>query len=137
VILLDSFAVLAYLKGEPAAAEVRRLLISEDCALLATGTAEVVDHLVRTRGAAAEHVMLDLMSIGLVEALPVDSVIGAAAGAMRATHYHRTTCSVSLADCVAAAAAKRHQASLATADPHLLDVCRAEGIATVALPGSG
>lgn len=56
------------------------------------------------------------------------------AGLLRARTYHRTTCAVSLADCVAVEAARRHSASLASSDPHLLDVCHAEGVDTIPLP---
>ncbi|MEO7428468.1 MAG: hypothetical protein ABIY48_03705 [Acidimicrobiales bacterium] len=43
---------------------------------------------------------------------------------------------MSLIDCTCAEAARRHAAPLATADPHLLDLCQAEGISVVALPDS-
>jgi predicted nucleic acid-binding protein len=43
---------------------------------------------------------------------------------------------VSLADCVAAAAALERHDAVATCDPHLLDLCHAEGIATVVLAAS-
>jgi len=40
------------------------------------------------------------------------------------------------ADCIAAQTARSKAEPLATSDPHLLDLCHAEGIATVVLPGS-
>jgi hypothetical protein len=49
---------------------------------------------------------------------------------------HRTSRPVSLADCVAAATARQVGRPLATADPHLLDMCGDEGIAVIALPDS-
>ena len=134
--ILDANAVLAYLKGEPAAAKVREFLDVPDASLTALGVAEVVDHLVRIVGADEEDATLDVTQLGLVDGIAVDSTIGAAAGRLRARHYHRTSCPVSLADCVAAEVARSRNQSLATADPHLLDVCHREGIAMEVLPGS-
>jgi hypothetical protein len=57
-------------------------------------------------------------------------------GELRTRHYHRKNRAVSLADCVAVEAARAHHASLASADPHLLDVCRDEDISVIALPDS-
>ncbi|HEU4489435.1 MAG TPA: PIN domain-containing protein [Jiangellales bacterium] len=139
MIVLDAYAVLALLKGEPAAPVVRELLLSSDqVRLTAVGAAEVVDHLVRLSGAAEDDAALDLAQLGLAEALPVDAGVGIGAGLLRARHYHRQDRAVSLADCVAAEAARARGAPLASADPHLLDMCRDEGIAVLALPdGTG
>lgn len=43
---------------------------------------------------------------------------------------------VSMADCIAAEAARRESQNLATSDPHLLDVCQAENIPILVLTGS-
>jgi hypothetical protein len=43
---------------------------------------------------------------------------------------------VSLADCVAAETARSAGSQLASADPHLLDMCRDEGIVVIPLPDS-
>ena len=134
--VLDAYAVLAYLKGESSAAEVRPLLRASDASLSAVGVAEVLDHLVRVAGADEEDAALDLAQLGLLDGIPVDSTIGAAAGLLRARYYHRTKCPVSLADCVAAEVARARRETLATADPPLLDVCHAEGVATTVLTAS-
>ncbi|HEY9555873.1 MAG TPA: PIN domain-containing protein [Acidimicrobiales bacterium] len=134
MVILDSFAVLALLTGEPAAPEVRELL--GDAQLTSTGVAEVLDRLVRVHGQAEEEVALDLAELGLLDGLPVDAADGLGAGLLRAHHYHRTTCAVSLADCLVAQAARRAEGAVATADPHLLDLCDAEAIATIVLPDS-
>jgi hypothetical protein len=42
-----------------------------------------------------------------------------------------------MGDCIAAAAARRTGTSLATSDPHLLDLCHRENIATIVLAGAG
>jgi predicted nucleic acid-binding protein len=137
VIVLDSYAVLAHLKDEPAAPEVAALLAgNDDVRLTAIGVAEVLDHLVRIVGADPEDAALDLAQLGLVEAIPMDSDAGLRAGLLRARHYHRKDRAVSLADCIAADAARTSEAPLATSDPHLLDLCEAEGIEVVSLPDS-
>lgn len=134
--VLDAYAVLAYLKGEPAATEVKALIDVADSTLTALGVAEVLDHLVRLSGADEEDAMLDLAQLGLIDGVSVDAVTGAAAGRLRARHYHRNRCQVSLADCVAAEVARSRSQPLATADPHLLDICHAEGIAVAVLSAS-
>lgn len=134
--VLDAYAVVAHLRDEPAAAEVSPLLEAGDAALTAVGLGEVMDHLVRHVGADEEDATLDLAQLGLLEATAVDPRIGAAAGRLRARHYHRIRCSVSMADCIAAETARHRVEALATSDPHLLDVCHAEGIAVIVLAGS-
>lgn len=134
--VLDSYAVLAYLKGEVAAPEVRILLDGDASSLTALGVAEVLDHLVRISGTDEEEAALDVAQLGLLDGLVADSALGIAVGRLRARHYHRRRCEVSLADCVAAEVARSRGEALATSDPHLLDVCHAEGIAIFVLPGS-
>ena len=133
--ILDAYAVLALLKGEPAALHVQRILATADApALTAVGVAEVLDHLVRLEGATEDDAALDLAQLGLAEAIGVSADLGARAGLLRARNYHRSTRAVSLADCVAAEAARAARAPLVTADPHLLELCRDEKIDSVVLP---
>ncbi len=134
--VLDAYAVIAYLRDEPAADEVGPLLEAGDAMLTAVGLGEVLDHLVRLAGADEEEAALDLAQLGLLDAIAVDSAVGAAAGRLRARRYHRTRCSVSMVDCIAAEAARHRRDRLATSDPHLLDICDAEGIDAIVLPGS-
>lgn len=134
--VLDAYAVLAFLRGEPAAENVRPLLEGGGAALTAVGLAEVLDHLIRLAGAAEDDAALDLAQLGLLDAIPLDAGVGAAAGRLRARHYHRTRCPVSMADCIAAESARRLGRPLATADPDLLTVCHHESIPYAALPGS-
>lgn len=134
--ILDAYAVIAYLRAEPAADQVRPLLQGGDVHLTAVGVAEVIDHFVRLVGTHEDDIVLDLAQLGLLDALPVDAALGNAAGRLRAGYYHRTRCAVSMADCLAAETARRHGRPLATSDPHLLDVCHAESISVVPLPGS-
>lgn len=134
--VLDSFAVLALLKGEPAADDVRGLLRAGSCTLTALGVAEVVDHLVRILGICEDEAVLDLAQLGLADVEPLDSMVTLRAGLLRARHYHRRSRAISLADCVAAEVARTRRDSLATSDPHLLDTCRDEGIEVIALADS-
>jgi PIN domain nuclease of toxin-antitoxin system len=136
VSVLDAYAVIAYLRAEPAAGEVQPLLDSGDATLTAVGVAEVLDHLVRLAGAGEDDAVLDLAQLGLLEGIVVGSDLGVAAGWLRARRYHRTRCAVSMADCIAAEAARQAATSLATSDPPLLDLCRLEGISTIALTAS-
>jgi len=134
MIVLDSYAVIALLRGEPAAPEVARLLAEvEPTVLTALGAAEVVDHLVRLAGATEDDAALDLAELGLGAASPVEAELGLQAGLLRARHYRRATRPVSLADCVAAETARRSACRLATADAPLLDLCHDEGIGLIAL----
>jgi PIN domain nuclease of toxin-antitoxin system len=132
--VLDAFAVVALLRGEPAAPEVRPLLESGDAVLTALGLAEVIDHLVHVVGASDEEAALDVAQLGLTDALVVDADLGLRAGLLRSRHYHRTQRAVSLADCVAAEAARTLGTGLVTADPHLLELCRDERIASIPIP---
>ncbi len=132
MIVLDAFAVLALLKGEPASEEVAQLLIGEESSLLtAVGLAEVVDHLVRLAGADEDEAALDVAQLNLAQARSIDAKLALRAGVLRARHYHRVRRAVSLADCVAAEVARTEGGALATADPHLLALCHDEGIRIV------
>lgn len=135
MIILDAYAVLALLKGEAAGPRMRSLLDGERGArLTCLGVSEVVDHLVRLSGAFEDDAALDLAQLGLAHAERVDAGLALRAGFLRARHYHRHDRAVSLADCVAAEAARAHDAPLASADPHLLGLCHDEGIGAIPLP---
>ncbi|HET9117720.1 MAG TPA: PIN domain-containing protein [Pseudonocardiaceae bacterium] len=134
--VLDAYAVLAFLRGEPAATEVRPLLEAGGAWLTAVGVGEVLDHLVRVAGVDEEEAVLDLAELGLLHAVAVDAAVGTASGRLRARHYHRSRRAVSMADCVAAEITRARNDVLATSDPHLLEVCARESIGVVVLPGS-
>jgi PIN domain nuclease of toxin-antitoxin system len=134
--ILDAYAVIAYLKAEPAASEVRPLLDSGEAVLTVVGVAEAIDHLVRLAGADEEDAALDLAQLGLLAGIAVDPALGLAAGRLRGRRYHRSRCAVSMADCIAAEAARRDETGLASSDPHLLELCHIEGISAIALTAS-
>lgn len=135
--VLDAYAVLAYLRDEPAAELVGGLLRSRTV-LTAVNAAEVVDQLVRVYRAEADDVHADLALLSYagmhVSAVPAD--MGMLAGRLRARHYHRVRMAVSLGDCVAAAMALSTGQPLATADPALAAMMIAEGGKLHPLPGT-
>lgn len=133
--VLDAYAVLAYLRDERAADAVGDLLTAPTI-LTAINAAEVLDQLVRVYGRDADDVHADLMLLAHtgVQLTETSAEVGLLAGRLRARHYHRERMAVSLADCVAAATALSTGQPLATADPHLASLIRAEAGTIHALP---
>jgi predicted nucleic acid-binding protein len=134
--ILDSYAVLAFLKDEAAASEIQGLIAGGDASLTVVGLAEVLDQLIRIGGSDEEEASLDVAQLGLNDPVPIDDNVAGAAGRLRARRYHRGRCPVSLADCLAAEVARSHTRPLATSDPALLDVCHVEGVGVIVLTGS-
>jgi len=135
--VLDAYAVIAALAGEPAAVEVESLLrdSTAPCRLSAVNEAEVVDVLIRHGTSEPDAVeRLGWLVVGGLELIAVDDAIGAKAGILRARHYNASTSPVSLADCVALATSLQLGDQLATADPPLASMARTEGCRVVALP---
>ncbi len=92
--------------------------------------------LVRHQGWPADEVeeKLRWLTLGGLTVVPVDEVVGLAAGRLHAAHYHRTQRPISLADCVALAIASAVGSRLATSDPALIATARETGCAVVPLP---
>ena len=107
-------------------------------ALSAANYAEIVDHIMRRGGLDADEaeVRMRLLVEAGTRVVPVDDQIASRAGALRAEHYERITCAVSLADCCALATSLHLDVPLATADPALAAVARAQGCEVLALPDS-
>ena len=136
--VLDAQALVAFFRAEPAAEEVA-LRLRAGGVVSAVNLVEVVDQLVRVTGAALDDVQAALMHLVVDDALTVQEVsaeLGLHAGRLRAAHYSRQHCPVSLADCVAAATASSLALPLATADAHLARVVVREGGRLVPLPNS-
>jgi PIN domain nuclease of toxin-antitoxin system len=135
--VLDAYAVLAYLRDEEAAEEVAQLLRTGPV-LATVNAAEVVDQLVRVWGRDGDDVEGDLalLSEAGLRLYPLDAELALHAGRLRAAHYHRQRCAVSMADCVAAATALRLAVPLATSDPALAAVVAATGGELWGLPDS-
>jgi predicted nucleic acid-binding protein len=124
-VLLDAFAVIAYFRDEPAAGDVEALMLTGEAYLTSVNAAEVVDRLSRRGGLDPVDVVGEL-SVLPITMRPVDAPLGMLAGRLRAGHYHRTECPVSLADCVAAAVAVADGMPLATSDAALARVVEVE-----------
>ena len=126
--VLDAYAVLAFLRAEPCADDVAGLLRA-GTTLSAANAAEVVDQLTRVYGSDPDDVQADLalLSNAGMQLATVTADLGLLAGRLRAKHYHRERCAVSLADCIAAATALSSDQPLATSDGPLAAVMRAEG----------
>jgi len=137
VTVLDAYAVIAYLRGEPSADEVAELLHGPTI-LTSVNAAEVLDQMVRVFGSDPDGVEADLalLSLAGMTVQAVTHELGMEAGRIRARRYHRDRAAISLADCVAASAAVAVGRPLATADPALAAVLRAEGGDVHALPDS-
>ncbi len=135
--ILDAYAIIAYLRGEPSSAEVAGLLRGP-ARLTAVNAAEVCDQMVRVFGSDPDAVEADLALLchAGMRMVPVPAEIAMQAARIRARRCHRGRAAVSLADCVAASAALAHREPLATADPALASVLRAEGGDVHQLPDS-
>lgn len=134
-VLLDAYALIAVLRGEPAADELRLVLESNDAQIHPLNLAEVLDRMVRLAGADADEIEGDVAVLG-VRTADVRTADLVDAGRWRGRHYHRSDRPVSLADCVAAVAAVRGGMPLATSDPACAAMVREEGGALLALPDS-
>ena len=135
--VLDAYAVIAYLRGERSADEVADLLHGPTI-LTSVNAAEVLDQMVRVFGSDPDGVEADLalLSHAGMTVQAVTHELGMQAGRIRARRYHRDRAAISLADCVAASAALAAGRPLATADPALATVLRAEGGNVHSLPDS-
>jgi PIN domain nuclease of toxin-antitoxin system len=135
-LVLDAYAVIAALLGERARTEVEPLL--RNGVVCAPNMGEVLDVCVRVH-ANEERMVRErvgwLVSGGL-EIAPLEPAVALEAGALRAKHYRRRHREISLGDCFALALAKRRVLRLATADPDLAAVARAENVELVELPDS-
>ena len=134
---LDAYAVVAYLRDELAASAVEPL-IEQPTVLSALNLAEVMDRMIRLYGWPAEQVRstLAVLERAGMRVLPLTDELAVSAGSLRARHYEKKNRAVSMADCVGAATALREKVPMATSDPALVAVMRAEGGEVVPLPDS-
>jgi PIN domain nuclease of toxin-antitoxin system len=135
VILLDAYAILAVALDEPAADEVEALIRQGECAITTVNLCEGVDYCIRRAGIAEADARahLSLVVGGPVRIVPVSEEHAWRGAVLRGRHYARRSCDVSLADCLLLAAAGEGDL-VATADPSIGAVARAEGIGLVPLP---
>jgi len=134
VTLLDAYALVAWLAGEPCAPEVRPF-IQAGSSIASVNLAEVVDRMARIYDADVG-ADLDLLTSTGLDVVPLDTGLAVRAGELRGRRYDRRTADVSMADCIAAVTALDLGVPLATSDPALAAVVVAEGGTVVALPDS-
>jgi predicted nucleic acid-binding protein len=136
--LLDAYALVAFLVGGPATPKVRALLREGDAIVATANLAEALDVAQRVHGLPIARAMevLDPVFATSLGSLPLDLAVARRAAEIRAGHYHRSSRPISLADAVLIASAGPG-ARIATADPDVLAVAEAEGIATVRLAAQG
>jgi predicted nucleic acid-binding protein len=135
---LDAYPIVAYLAAEPAADEVRDLLAAGDASTTVVNLAEAVDVACRVFGASEPKVRGAIELLVASGLLTVDAPGTAAAfraAQLRIAYYRRRERPLSLADCFLVASAGSDD-RVATADPAVGEVVRAEGIKLVALPDS-
>lgn len=138
MILLDAYALTALLADEPAAGEVGELISDGGVAVAASNLAEAADRLARVHKIEVKRTRAAVDSLEQSIDLRVRAVEpehGWRAAELRAQHYHRISCPLSLGDCLLLAMAV-DGGRLATSDPHLLDVASAEKIGLIALSDS-
>lgn len=133
--LLDAYALIAFVAGGPARGEVRDVLRSGDAAVATANLVEVLDVCSRVKGLAIERVLdvIDPLFESALREVPLDGERARRAAAIRAAHYHRERCPISLADAILLASTATGD-RIATADPDVLAVASAEGIEPLALP---
>ena len=134
--LIDASALIALLGAEPAAGEVQEML-NRGAAMTTLNLAEAIDRLKRRYDLELERtrpVIEGLLEKSLM-LLPLGPLQAWRAGELRAAHYHRSRCPISLADAVLLASAPAG-GRIASSDGPLLKVAVSEGIAIAPLPDS-
>ncbi len=134
--LIDASALIALLGAEPAAGEVQQLL-NRGAAMTTINLAEAVDRLQRRYSLEIEQTrpLIEGLLAKNLTLLPLDPVCAWRAAEIRAAHYHRSRCPISLADAVLVASAPAGSC-IASSDADLLRVAASEGVTTSALPDS-
>lgn len=135
---LDAYALIAFLVGGPAAPRVREILRAGEAAVASANLAETLDVSERLYSLSIERAMevIEPLLEGALSVVPLDFTIATRAAQVRARHYHRTRCPISLADAVLIASAQTAD-RIASADPHVLAVAKTEGAEPVELPPEG
>lgn len=131
-IVLDAYALVAFLGRERAAPEVRDLLRSGDAAIPSVNLAEAGQRVLRASDISSAELRELVGSIPLA-VIPLTEAHAWRAVDLRARHYRRETSAVSLADCCLVAVATPLD-RVATADRAVLEMAAAEGIGTAELP---
>lgn len=138
MIVLDAYALIALLAGEPAADQVEALLSGGSTAVAAPNLSEAADRLGRVHGIAVQRtraVVETLQQSSHLHVRAVEARDAWRAAELRVTHYHRTRRPLSLADCLLLAVTGAED-QLASSDPHVLATAGDEQIGWIDLPDS-
>jgi uncharacterized protein with PIN domain len=132
-VVLDSSAVIALFRDEPASPLVEETLRSVPTRMSTVNAGETVDVLVRVHGWALDDVVgaVEQLLSSLVEPVAASSEVAMRAGELRARHFGRDK-RLSLADCFVLATAEPND-RIATTDAKLAATARAEGYEVVSL----
>lgn len=124
VVVLDSSAVIAYLRGEPGKERVVAVLLDDNisCRMHAVNLCEVFYDTLRASGeSVADQVLKDLAAVGVQTVTDMGDELLKEAGRLKVKHR------ISLADTFALALKRRDSAELLTADHHEFDPIVAAG----------
>jgi predicted nucleic acid-binding protein len=136
---LDAYPLVALLANEPAADEVEQLLRRDGGSVAIVNLCEAIDVCQRVRALPAAEIrdaLQPLLLVGTLVAVASGPEEAWLAAHLRARYYDRKARALSLADCILLAHARMQGDGVATSDPAVVDVARAEGIGVVALPDS-
>jgi predicted nucleic acid-binding protein len=139
VTFLDAYALVALVGDEPAAEEVQGLLREGGMRVAIVNLAEAVDISQRVHNLSAQevrHALEPLLLADIVSTASPDEPHAWLAAELRIKHFDKKTSSLSMADCFLLAHALTDGRPIATSDPPLATVARAEGLEVVGLPDS-
>jgi uncharacterized protein with PIN domain len=134
-VCLDTFALLAWIQGEPAAERVdgdlRRAAGSEDarCLMSAVNLGEAFYILGRRAGLREAELLWDRCARGIIPVAVVEATLARVRSAARIKAGHR----LSYADAFAVVTAVEHRAPLLTGAPEILALQDVAGLEVVAL----
>ena len=119
--VLDAFAFMAYLQGEPAAQSVRKILSDakeNKCRVFISiiNVGEVLYNIERNKGLTSAHEALALIQSLPIEILPADNQTVIAAAHIKANHL------ISYADAFVVVAAQKINGIIITGDPEFEEV---------------
>jgi PIN domain nuclease of toxin-antitoxin system len=132
--LIDASALIALLGAEPAAAEVQELLRQGGALMTTLNLAEAVDRLQRRYGLEMEEIrpVIEGLLHKSLDLLSLDAATAWRAGELRAKHYHRSRCPISLADAVLVASTPPG-GQIATSDAPVVSIATSEDLSVIRL----
>lgn len=129
IYVLDSSAMIAFLRNESGAATVAAMLTDpqSQCYAHALNLCEVFYDFFRVGGeTAAQSAITELLNLEVHERHDLDATFWQEAGRLKAVHHR-----VSLADCCALTLTLRVGGTLVTSDHHELDALAAAGVCSI------